>query len=292
MRRAWAAGAVVMGLAAAAQDAGIAWIPAAPLPDGGVADAGPPPDPNIAVPPSPAMMPGRVIREKLRAGRHWRLETEYGAVHVFRPRGYDPASAGTLVYVHGYYNFVDEVWEQHRLLEQFAAARQNALYVVPEACYSNPDPVKWPDLNQLLDRVARLTRERIPDGQVVVVGHSGAFRTIIPWLISARPDEVILLDGLYRSEAEFISWMSSSPGHVNHRLILVGFETADRTEVFLKKVRGAVLLDGVPVDVRDLKPAQRYARVLYMRSPVGHMEMITDGKILPVVLRLTPFRRL
>src|SRR6185503_17480091 len=82
-------------------------------------------------------------------GRHVRFETEHGAVHVWRPRGYDRATAGIVVYVHGYFTDVDKAWEEHALAEQFAASRQNALFIVPEAPAGKAEEVRWMKLAEL-----------------------------------------------------------------------------------------------------------------------------------------------
>ena len=66
-------------------------------------------------------------------GTHYRVQTEHGPVHLFRPAGYDRRTAGVVVYVHGLYTSVDQAWKDHRLATQFAASGANALFIVPEA---------------------------------------------------------------------------------------------------------------------------------------------------------------
>src|SRR6266571_4841674 len=70
---------------------------------------------------------------RVSGGEHWRIQTDHGPVHVFRPQGYDARAAGTLVYVHGLYADVDTAWRDHRLAEQFVASNRQALFIVPEA---------------------------------------------------------------------------------------------------------------------------------------------------------------
>jgi hypothetical protein len=229
-----------------------------------------------------------VVRDYTRDGVHWRLMTPNGPIHVFRPRGYSPATAGTIIYVHGYFTDADEAWEQHRLQEQFREARQNALFIVPEAPVSNADTVKWEDVSELLIEVRRMTRMKLPDGPLIAVGHSGAFRTLAPWLASRRVDQIILLDGFYQSPDDFKAWLVSHPRARSHRLILVGYETADRCEQFAQGFRNAVVRQEIPTSARRFTYAERHARLLYLKSQFGHMEMVAEGQVLPVLLRLTP----
>ena len=56
-----------------------------------------------------------------------------GAIHVWVPPGYDRATAGTVVYVHGYHTDSDGAWKDHDLARQFKASGQNAIFIVPDA---------------------------------------------------------------------------------------------------------------------------------------------------------------
>ena len=88
-------------------------------------------------------------------GTHWRIKTKAGAVHVWIPADYDRESAGTVVYVHGYYTNSDGAWRDYGLAKQFRASKQNAMFVVPDAPSGNDEEVKWPALTDLRKAVAR-----------------------------------------------------------------------------------------------------------------------------------------
>ena len=79
------------------------------------------------------------------------------------PPGYDRATAGTVVYVHGYYTDADGAWREYNLARQFRASHQNALFIVPEAPAGNDDPVNWPALKDLR-RASRARTSRCPTG--------------------------------------------------------------------------------------------------------------------------------
>jgi hypothetical protein len=211
-------------------------------------------------------------------------------VHVWRPRGYRHRSAGTVIYLHGYYTDVDQAWLDHRLAEQFRKSGRNALFLVVEAPSWNGEAPFWPTLEELFSAVEGLAKVEIPGGPLVVAGHSGGFRGIVPWLANPRIGEVLLLDGLYQSERSWADWLDAAP-RGERRLVLVGLETAARSEAWLPSRPGAVLLPRVPGKARGLKKAERRAPVLYMRSQDDHMAIIEKGEVLPLLLRHGQLRR-
>ena len=218
-------------------------------------------------------------------GEHFRLETPFGPLHLWRPEDYDPRTAGTVVYVHGYFTSVDETWEADRLADQFEASEQNALFIAPESPASKQAEVPWKSLESLLRTVDETGPFPVPRGPVMVVGHSGAFRTILSWLPDSRLREVILLDGLYNGQREFSVWLRGSPGVRLHRMILVASTTRRKSDRFARRVPGTARLPAVPLEFTHLTPREKRARLLYLRSQYDHEEMISCGKVIPVVLK-------
>src|SRR5437016_5385253 len=82
--------------------------------------------------------------DEVAGGKHWRIATAQGSVHVWVPDGYDRETAGTVIYVHGYYTDADGAWRDHELARQFKASHQNAMFIVPDAPAGNDDSVQWP----------------------------------------------------------------------------------------------------------------------------------------------------
>jgi hypothetical protein len=192
------------------------------------------------------------------------------------------------VYVHGYRSSADDAWRTHHLAEQFRASRQNALFVVPDGPQSDLEPVRFERLSELLREVSRRTRIARPPGRVVAMVHSGGFRTALAWLEFTALDHIILLDALYAAEERFLGWASAGPGAAANKLTIVGMDTAPRAEPIMKRTPGAILLPRIPDDFGALSPRERTARVLYMHAQYGHMEMVTAGRVIPVVLRRAP----
>jgi hypothetical protein len=223
----------------------------------------------------------------LAAGSHWRLRTGRGPVHVWKPDGFRRPSAGLVVYVHGHNLQVDQAWDGFRLAEQFRQSRQNALFVVPGAPASGNERVRWPSLRELAREVSRQTGERPPPGHWVAIGHSGGYRTLVGWLEHPRLDHLILLDALYANEPQFESWLTEGPRARRHRLFLVSADTRGRTEAFLRRLPFARRRASIPDNPAALSRRERRARLLCLVSQYDHNQMVRNGKVLPLLLRLT-----
>lgn len=223
------------------------------------------------------------LRSLVAAGEHWRIETPRGPIHVWAPDGYDPKTAATVIYVHGYYTHVDDAWTDDQLPAQFALSGLNALFVAPEAPADGREPVEWHSLRALLHVVKEHIDERLPKGQLVVVGHSGAHRTLTQWLGNPDLDTVVLVDAAYGDTDLYRAWVRSSR---DHRLIDVGDDTRRWTDRLHRSLPSTVTLDGFPAaEAGKLPKDARGARILYIRSSMGHMELVTDGVALPMLLR-------
>lgn len=223
------------------------------------------------------------------AGRHERLDTAQGPVHVWIPRGYHADGAATIVYVHGYYTDADTAWTSHQLPEQFALSGLDALFVACEAPVGSRGPVVTRSLGELLDTVAAETGIARPTGPLVAVGHSGAFRTLIDWLDYPYLDVVVSLDAMYAELDPFREWVLGSP---DRRFIDVTADTVRWSEELVRDLAAAgaapVVVDRVPDLDREWPPAARGARALMVRAQYTHMQIVTGGVVIPRVLRLLP----
>lgn len=225
--------------------------------------------------------------DQVAGGTHWRIKTDVGAVHVWVPAGYDRETAGTVVYVHGYYTDSDGAWREHDLAKQFRASKQNALFIVPDAPSGNGEDVKWHALTDLRKAMSR-ANIRIPDGPTVVMGHSGAFRTVMKWVDHKVVAQVILLDALYGGEKSFDDFIGSGKRAKQHKLIMIGSDTAEESRGFIKRYPFAVARDSMPGNVDGFTKREKKAKLLYVRSQFEHMAIVKNGKVIPLLLRLTP----
>lgn len=251
------------------------------------ADAGPKKKPGAA------KGTGRLDKteDTVAGGTHWRIGTDAGAIHVWIPAGYARGTAGTVVYVHGYHTDSDGAWKDHDLAKQFKASGQNAIFIVPDAPSGNGEEVKWGALADLRKAVAR-ANIRLPDGPTVVMGHSGAFRTVMKWVDHKLVTQIILLDALYGGEKAFDDFIGTGKRASHHKLIAVGSDTAEESQAFAQKYPFAVVRDQMPSSTSGFSKREKGAKLLYVRSQYGHMQIVTGGKVIPVLLRLTPLKHL
>ena len=224
-------------------------------------------------------------------GKHWRIKTAQGAVHVWVPAGYDRATAGTVVYVHGYWTDADGAWTKYELAQQFKMSRQNALFIVPDAPSSNDMGVQWPALTDLRRAVQR-ANIKMPDGPIVVMGHSGAFRTVMQWVDHRLVDEIILLDAMYAGEHAFDEFIKSGKRADEHKLIVVGASVAQNSAAFARKYSFALARENVPDAMGGFTKAERRAKLLYIRSQYDHYAIVTSKKVIPLLLKVTRLKGL
>lgn len=215
------------------------------------------------------------LDDAVRAGQGWRVETDRGPVYVWIPDGYDPATAATVVFVHGYHVDVDEAWAAFRLPQQFALSGRNAMFIVPSSPRGKADPIVWPSVNALVASMAVRLGIPMPTARLVAVGHSGAYRTLAEWLTSPTLDTIVLLDAVY-GEYRFAPWARADP---QRRLVNIAYETARFSEQMHRTLPGTVRVQGLP---RDGLPE---ARIVYATTDVGHWPLVTEGVALPLALR-------
>ena len=225
-------------------------------------------------------------------GEHLRIETECGPVHLWRPANYDAGTAGMVIYIHGYFTSADQTWTGDRLARQFHDSARNALFLAIEAPQSNSEEVSWKSLADLLHAVADRAPFELPKGPLVVVGHSGAYRTILLWLPDPRVRHVILLDGLYAGQADFRYWLRNSSPSKPHRMVLVSSDTRRQSNRFARRVSGSARRKSIPLKSSSFTPRETHARLLYLRSQYEHTEIISSGRVIPVLLQITPLIRM
>ena len=74
-------------------------------------------------------------------------------------------------------------------------------------------------------------------------------------------------------------------------MTLVARGTTKWTEPFIKRFKHVSVCDAIPERFEALSKRERAAKLLYLRSQYGHMELITDGRVVPLLLRRTALKR-
>jgi hypothetical protein len=216
--------------------------------------------------------------------RHVRITSSAGPIHVWTPAEYDASTAGIVVYVHGFYVNVDRAWKRHRLARQFSESGLNALFIACEAPRGGGDPVSWKSLTALLETVAKKLGEPLPKGRVVAVGHSGAHLTISHWLGDPQLDTIVLLDARYGGMRQLHEWLDQAP---ERRLIEAAALTRRWSDEMHAELPDSLVFDRFPSPQAGKLDGAHQARVVYVRSQLDHMGLVTSGVAIPMLLRST-----
>jgi len=237
--------------------------------------------------PDPAPSP---ITAAVEAGKHVRIDGPRGPIHVWIPAGYHADTGATIIYVHGYFDNADTAWVGHQLPEQFALSGLNAMFIAPEAPIAQKIPINYPDLGELLRLAEDATGATRGAALTAAIGHSGAFRTLQSWLDEPTLDHVTMVDAMYGDEDLFLTWLRASP---RRRMITVGEDTVLGTESFAQKIPDDTFtMDRFPPAYDLWPPAAKTAKHLYVRAQFLHMPLVTEGIVLPSLLRMLPVERL
>jgi hypothetical protein len=229
------------------------------------------------------------IASAVAAGRHVRIDGPRGPIHVWIPPSYHADTGATILYVHGYFDDADTSWTGHQLPEQFAMSALNAIFIVPEAPIAQKVPINYPDIGELVRLVEDKTGVTRGAALTVAIGHSGAFRTIQKWLDEPQLDQIVMVDAMYGDEDLIVNWYKASP---RRRLITVGEDTVLGAEAVVAKIPETVTIDQFPPTYELWPPEAKAAKHLYVRAQFMHMPLITEGIVLPSLLRLLPIERL
>jgi len=232
-------------------------------------------DPVALVLPTPPTPQEIALNDAVAAGRHWRIETERGPIHIWIPANYDAPTAATVVFVHGYHVSIDEAWADYRLPQQFALSGLNAMFVAPQMPMQKRESLTWPSLSALVRTVKDSVDVAVPQKRLVAVGHSGAYRTLANWLPNETLDTVVLLDAVY-GEFRFMPWVRESK---QRRLVNIAYETDRYSDWMHRGLPSTVRVEGLPPE------GFPEARILYAKTDVGHWQLVTDGVALPLALR-------
>ena len=166
-------------------------------------------------------------------GKTYPTEQHYrdSSVMIFLPNGFKPAKTlDIVVYLHGWNNSIDSATAQFRLAEQFAKSGKNAVLLFPEGPKFAPDSFggKLEDscglqrlCSETLAALQRTKNINIRLGNVVLAGHSGAYRAIAFMLLrgGVAVREVWLFDALYGQTEKFTYWLEHDRKRLRGRFI-------------------------------------------------------------------------
>jgi hypothetical protein len=224
------------------------------------------------------------------------------SVLIFLPNAFKPVvgAIDIVVYLHGWYNSVDSANAQFRIVEQFAESGRNAALIFPEGPKFAPDSFggKLEDscgLESLLAETLEILgrAKKIPDdddddddreggqtkiGNVILAGHSGAYRAIAFMLARAclPVREAWLFDGQYGRAEEFLGWLQGARQSLKGRFINIYTDdggTKAETEEFMKSL-AARNIPFRAVKETDLTDRDFASSALFIHSDKTHNEVI------------------
>ena len=149
------------------------------------------------------------------------------AVLMIIPGNLHPSKKINLIFwFHGWRNNIDTALEFYQLKKQFLASGVNAVLVLAETAKNAPDSyggrLEEPGLfHQLVNDVIHqleinhLVPNHTMPGEIMLAGHSGAFRVIARILQNGQEpvQEVFLFDALYGETDKFMNWINQNPHH-------------------------------------------------------------------------------
>lgn len=207
--------------------------------------------------------------------KHWSIShPTKGIVHAWTPeRRKGPHEV--VVFIHAYTfgdknnSSADFVWNRYKFGEQFRKSGLQALFIVPEASFSEHDKSHWEgDLDSLIAFVKTQTGVQAEAKKITIVSHSGGYTTAVSWLKTRNLDEIILLDGAYGGLAEFHNWL----GQDGKKMVVVSTQTQrgslKRNNEFIRSyIHGVPEFYGAPKRISN-----RIARskIIYIKSPFAH----------------------
>ncbi len=226
-------------------------------------------------------------------GRFFPAEKHYqdSTVAIFIPRDFQPSKRlDAVVHFHGWGNHVLRVLQEHRLIEQFVAARRNALLIVPqgprEASDSFAGKLEEPEgFRRLMEealQVLRMHSKHRAFGhaqwhRIILSGHSGGYRAMAAILerggLTDRIREAWLFDGLYARSEVFARWFRE-PATRFINLYTKNGGTHDDTE----QLMSALQEEGVPFfsgkDGPELLEPLRRHRLIFLLADVNHHDVV------------------
>ncbi len=176
--------------------------------------------------PHPNRINGHVYDEKkYSAQEHYRDSS----VAIFIPKGLRTSEKiNFVVYFHGWNNNIDSACNQFKLIEQFCESNKNAIFVFPEGPKNSPDSFggkleEKDGLKNLIDEVLKYLSDNAKFksakvGNIILAGHSGAYRVISFCLMrggyTKNISDVILFDALYGQTEKYVHWIENFNGRL------------------------------------------------------------------------------
>jgi len=192
-----------------------------------------------------------------------------------------------ICWFHGWRNNIDSAAAYFELVKQFLASNRNAILVMPETTKNAPDSyggkLEQKGIFKLLlqDVLDELKKQKIiakktKPGNVVLAGHSGAFRVMANILINGCVEvkQTVLFDALYSQVDKFTTWIQAD---ASHQFINIYTDGGGTYEVSVKMMQG--LRDkNIPFINTQEKELDAFMlknnNIIFIHSLKGHNDVI------------------
>jgi hypothetical protein len=238
-------------------------------------------------------------------GQLYSAEDHYSdnQVLIVTPRNYHPGKKIDLIFwFHGWNNNIDSAVVRFGLSRQFAESGINAVLVLAETTKDAPDSyggkLEQPDTFRKLvkDVLNKLNEEKIvpencAEGNVILAGHSGAYRVMAHILQNGgvTVNEVLLFDALYGETDKFMKWLTADHDHRFINLYTDHGGTMEESQAMLRKIRNSKL-PVAAMEEADLTPEIIAGnKILILHSQHGHNEIIQQPDNFKLFLVGNPF---
>lgn len=211
------------------------------------------------------------------------------SVLIAVPTGFKPGKYVDVVFwFHGWRNSIDSAAAYFELIKQFTASKRNAILVFPEGAKNAPDSYggkleqKEIFKNLLNDVLTKLKNEKLISkkakaGNVVLAGHSGAFRVMAHIVQNGGVEvkQVILFDGLYSQIDKYTAWIQADASHQFINLYTnKGGGTDEVSEKMMQQLRekNIPFINAEETDVHT--PMLKTNQVIFIHSLKEHNDVI------------------
>ena len=214
------------------------------------------------------------------------------SVAVFIPKGFTPTmNTNIVVYFHGWYNNIDSACAQFKLIEQFYESNKNAIFVFPEGPKNSPDSFGGRleeknglsyligDVLKYLGEKGKLNSSKI--GNIILAGHSGAFRVLSFCLmrggLTQHISDVILFDALYGQTEKYVHWIENFKGRFIN-IYTDGGGTKSETENLMNDFNGWGIsyFKGEENETKQVDLLNN--RLIFIHTDLTHNEVIATRK--------------
>jgi hypothetical protein len=228
-------------------------------------------------------------------GKHYAALTNYSdsSILIFIPEGFSAGKKINFVYwFHGWMNNIDSACVNYRLLEQFTAAKRNAVFVFPQGPKNAPDSyggkLERAEIFQGLMKevISQLAANKvirpvkkfdINQYDITLAGHSGAYRVISSIINKSPVNEVILFDAMYGGNDAYLQWLSI-PDHRFINIYTKNGGTFDNSYFIMRKLNDSLHIPFVSINEDAVnEDILRKNKKIFIFSLSAHNDVITTN---------------